>query len=38
VLHLLGHDHAEPEARGRMWAAQADVLGQLGLRDVEIRE
>jgi probable rRNA maturation factor len=38
VLHLLGHDHAQPEGRGRMWAAQADVLSQLGLRDMGIRE
>ena len=22
VLHLLGHDHAEPEEKGRMWKAQ----------------
>ena len=38
VLHLLGHDHAEPEARSRMWAAQADVLKSLGLSDIVIRE
>lgn len=38
VLHLLGHDHAEPEARQRMWAAQAAVLNQLGLRDIVIKE
>lgn len=38
VLHLLGHDHAQPEARRRMWAAQADVLAELGLRDMVIRE
>ncbi|MFH1185750.1 MAG: rRNA maturation RNase YbeY [Chloroflexota bacterium] len=38
VLHLLGHDHAEPEARARMWAAQSEVLGGLGLHDVVIRE
>lgn len=38
VLHLLGHDHAHPEARARMWAAQADVLSLLGLRDMTIRE
>ena len=29
VLHLLGHDHAEPEEHARMWAAQAEVLQQL---------
>lgn len=38
VLHLLGHDHAQPESRQRMWAAQAEVLRQLGLRDMVIRE
>jgi len=38
VLHLLGHDHAQPRARERMWAAQADVLSQLGLHDMLIRE
>jgi probable rRNA maturation factor len=38
VLHLLGHDHAQPEGKERMWAAQADVLRQLGLRDMVVRE
>jgi probable rRNA maturation factor len=38
VLHLLGHDHAAPEARARMWAAQAHVLKTLGLSDLAIRE
>lgn len=31
VLHLLGHDHYEPEEKARMWAAQAEILNQLGL-------
>jgi len=31
VLHLLGHDHAEPEEKRRMWQAQAAILAQLGL-------
>ena len=31
VLHLLGHDHAEPQEKQRMWAAQAEVLQQLGV-------
>jgi probable rRNA maturation factor len=31
VLHLLGHDHVEPEEKRRMWQAQAAVLAQLGL-------
>lgn len=30
VLHLLGHDHSTVAERDRMWAAQADVLRQLG--------
>jgi probable rRNA maturation factor len=29
VLHLLGHDHAEPEEKERMWAAQEAVLSHL---------
>jgi len=31
-LHLLGHDHAEPEEKARMWAAQDEILAQLGLQ------
>ncbi len=38
VLHLLGHDHAEPEDKARMWAAQAQVLDKLGLAGLEILE
>jgi probable rRNA maturation factor len=38
VLHLLGHDHAEPEEKARMWKAQAEVLERLGLGQIEIRE
>lgn len=38
VLHLLGHDHAGAEAKARMWAAQAEVLGRLGLSDIKIQE
>ena len=30
VLHLLGHDHADPEEKSRMWAAQNEILQQLG--------
>src|SRR5512140_2578059 len=26
VLHLLGHDHAEPEEKARMWNAQSEIL------------
>jgi probable rRNA maturation factor len=38
VLHLLGHDHAEPEEKVRMWNAQAEVLNRLGLGNIQIRE
>ena len=38
VLHLLGHDHAEPGEKGLMWAAQAEALRQLGLGAISIRE
>lgn len=34
VLHLLGHDHAEPGEKAQMWAAQTAVLAQLGLDHV----
>ncbi len=29
VLHLLGHDHAEPEEKARMWIAQGEILQSL---------
>lgn len=38
VLHLLGHDHAEPDAKASMWAAQAGVLKRLGLQGIVMRE
>ena len=38
ILHLLGHDHGEPEEKGRMWAAQADILSLLGLSGMNISE
>ena len=31
TLHLLGHDHAESDQKRRMWSAQGEVLGQLGV-------
>lgn len=31
VLHLLGHDHAGAKEKARMWAAQSEVLTQLGI-------
>src|SRR5512132_1040054 len=38
ILHLLGHDHAEPEQKARMWKAQAETLESLGLGNIQIRE
>ena len=38
VLHLLGHDHAEPEEKNHMWKAQAEILQTLGLGSIRIRE
>ena len=38
VLHLLGHDHAEPEEKNHMWKAQAEILESLGLGSIQIRE
>jgi probable rRNA maturation factor len=38
VLHLLGHDHAEPEEKARMWKAQAKILESLSLGHIQIRE
>jgi probable rRNA maturation factor len=38
VLHLLGYDHAKPREKTRMWKAQREILTQLNLGDIEIRE
>jgi len=38
VLHLLGHDHARPREKARMWKAQREILTQLGLGEIQIRE
>ena len=38
VLHLLGHDHAERDEKARMWKAQAEILENLGLGQIQIRE
>jgi len=38
ILHLLGHDHAEPEDKAHMWKAQAKILERLALGHIEIRE
>ncbi len=37
VLHLLGHDHGNPEEKGRMWVAQAEILHYLGV-DIPLPE
>ncbi|NMC53274.1 MAG: rRNA maturation RNase YbeY [Chloroflexi bacterium] len=29
VLHLLGHDHATPDEKDRMWKAQSEILKSL---------
>ena len=38
TLHLLGHDHAEPADKERMWNAQAEVMLKLGLPHVRVQE
>lgn len=38
VLHLLGHDHAKPREKAKMWKAQAEILASLGLGDIQVRE
>lgn len=38
VLHLLGHDHAEPEEKAKMWLAQAEIMDGLGLGHVKVNE
>jgi len=38
MLHLLGHDHAKPAEKKRMWKAQAEILETLGLGNIQIRE
>ena len=34
MLHILGHDHAEPDEKDRMWAVQRAALRRLGHGDV----
>src|SRR6266540_868899 len=38
MLHLLGHDHAEPDDKARMWKAQTEILESLGLANIHIHE
>ncbi|MBU0511870.1 MAG: rRNA maturation RNase YbeY [Chloroflexi bacterium] len=36
TLHLLGHDHASPDEKTKMWAAQAEILRELGIEDLGV--
>ena len=38
VLHLLGYDHAGPKEKTKMWAAQGEILQNIGLAGIEIHE
>jgi len=38
VLHLLGHDHAEPQEKSKMWQAQAEILASLGVTILKLPE
>jgi probable rRNA maturation factor len=38
VLHLLGYDHAQPDDKAVMWAAQEEILANLGLPGVRPSE
>lgn|SRR4026209_253395 len=38
VLHLLGHDHARPREKAKMWKVQREILEVLGLGQMQIRE
>ena len=38
VLHLLGHDHAKVKEKAKMWKAQREIVTQLGLSNIQIRE
>lgn len=31
ILHLLGHDHMQPEEKSKMWLAQDEILETLGV-------
>ncbi len=38
LLHLLGHDHAEPTEKAAMWAEQARILASLGVSPKIVHE
>ena len=38
VLHLLGHDHADPQEKNRMWQSQSEILHTLGITKISLSE
>lgn len=38
VLHLLGFDHAAAGEKNRMWKAQDEILKNLGLAHIQVRD
>jgi probable rRNA maturation factor len=38
ALHLLGHDHAKAKEKKVMWQAQEEILEELGLGYIQVRE
>jgi probable rRNA maturation factor len=38
ILHLLGHDHSEKDDKERMWLAQTEILGKLGINQFDLPE
>lgn len=38
TLHLLGHDHSEPKEKEKMWAAQKEILAELGCQINQLPE
>lgn len=38
ILHLVGYDHAEAAEKARMWAAQAELLEELGVEAAPTEE
>lgn len=38
MLHLLGYDHAEPDEKATMWAAQQKALNHLGCKITRLPE
>jgi probable rRNA maturation factor len=38
ILHLLGYDHATAQEKSKMWQAQAEILKDLGLGQIQVHE